>query len=315
MGDTGADTIPGWSCILMERFMFGRGPQQHTRYRALSSSGGGPAQEIVFRFSEVDKLLQRLAQVPELADVTLPSLPPKTTFRSMMGGRFDEVFLDDRQRLLATLFQDLGAMLNGKYAAVGSALDFCEPLSEFVHHATDLGAAETRAVETAIRVEEDRQLISSQDAEYEESLRADELRRITEAEKAGQDRRAALEEARCQEAAAAEAAALAEDISLRRTRFEEEHAEPKAGEPKATIRFRASSGASVQRAFKDCTTVSALFEFAAVADWDGPPAGSSFELRTSFPVKSLAGMESQTLKEAGLCPSAALIVADIEETP
>eukprot|EP00930_Biecheleria_cincta_P025840 TRINITY_DN18328_c0_g1_i1.p1 TRINITY_DN18328_c0_g1~~TRINITY_DN18328_c0_g1_i1.p1 ORF type:complete len:308 (+),score=68.75 TRINITY_DN18328_c0_g1_i1:34-957(+) len=307
MGDTGADAMPGWSCIVIERFMFGRGPQQHTRYRALSSSGGGPAQEIVFRFSEVDKLLHRLAQVPELGDLTLPSLPPKTTFRSMIGGRFDEAFLDDRQRRLAEFFQDLGTKLNTKYAAVGSAVDFCEPLSEFVQRATELGASETRAVEAAIRVEED--------AEYEESLRADELRRIAEVEKAEQERQAALEESRCREAAAAAAAALAEDMSLRRARFQEEHAEPEAGEPKATIRFRASSGASVQRAFKDCTMVSALFEFAAVADWDGPAAGCSFELRTSFPVKSLVGMESQTLREAGLCPSATLLVAEIEESP
>lgn len=294
--------------------MFGTGQQKHTRYRALSSSGGGPAQEIIFRFSEVDRLLIRLARVPELRDVVLPSLPPKTTFGSIVSGRFSDAFLDDRQRLLATLFQDLGAVLNAKYGAVGSPLEFCEPLTEFVNHAAELGSSETRAVEAAIRAEEDRELISAQDAEYEESLRADELRRIAEAEKAEQERQASLEEARRQEAAAAEAAALAEDIRLRRAKFEEEHAEPQAQEPKATIRFRAASGASLQRAFKDCTTVSVLFEFAAVADWDGPPPGSAFELRTSFPVKSLTGLESQTLKEADLCPSATLLVAEIEDS-
>ena len=72
---------------------------------------------------------------------------------------------------------------------------------------------------------------------------------------------------------------------------------------KATVRFRAASGATIQRAFaedtqakccdmlrswRDCPLcsadlkVSALFEFAAVADWDGPALGRPFDLRISL---------------------------------
>ena len=48
----------------------------------------------------------------------------------------------------------------------------------------------------------------------------------------------------------------------------------------ATIRLRAPSGATIQRCFPDTALVQSLFEFAAVADWDGPK-GQAFDLRTS----------------------------------
>eukprot|EP00931_Biecheleriopsis_adriatica_P067525 TRINITY_DN41646_c0_g1_i1.p1 TRINITY_DN41646_c0_g1~~TRINITY_DN41646_c0_g1_i1.p1 ORF type:complete len:317 (-),score=102.77 TRINITY_DN41646_c0_g1_i1:46-996(-) len=307
----------GWHCVVIERFTVGSGAQQHTKFRAQSSADGGAPQELVFRFSEVDKLLGRLAQLPDLRDVTLPPLPPKATFRSMLGGRFDEAFLEERQCLLTQFFEELGALLSAKYAVVGNAVELCEPLGEFVQHAAQLASTEEREavaqVAAAIRREEDREIIATQNEEYEESLRQDELRSIAEAEKAEAERQAKLEEERRAETAAAEAAALLEDIKARRARFEVEHPLPQAGEPQATVRFRAASGATVQRAFADSSLVSALFEFAAVADWDGPAPGRSFDLRTSFPVQELRGVESQTLRQAGLCPSAVLLVAEHED--
>jgi len=190
-------------------------------------------------------------------------------------------------------------------------LDLCEPLGEFVASAARAGSTEelaaVAAVEAAIRREEDRQIIASQDAEYEESLRQDELRRIAQAEKAEKERLVAEEEARQQKAAEEEAAALVEERRLRRETFDMQHPLPEAGMAQATVRFRAASGATIQGAFAEDT------QFAAVADWDGPALGRSFDLRTSFPVTNLQGKESQTLREAGLCPSTMLLVAEHDD--
>lgn len=303
----------GWNCVVVEHFKVGQGARQHTKYRAQSSTSGAPPQELIFRFSQVDSLLGRLAQMPELRDVALPRLPPKNTLRSLVSGRFDDAFLEERQGLLTKFFEDLSAALNGKYSEVGNVLELCEPLGEFVALAARAGnAAEAEAVaavEAAIRREEDRQIIASQNAEYEESLRQDELRRIEEAEKAEREQQAAREEAKRQEEEAAKALELEEALKMRREKFALENSVPSAGEPQAMMRFRAPSGATIQRAFPDSATVSTLFEFAAVSEWDGPKWGETFDLRTSFPVKNLKGMESQTLREAGLCPSAMLLVA------
>ncbi|CAJ1430644.1 unnamed protein product, partial [Effrenium voratum] len=277
------------------------------------STCGRPPQDLIFRFSQVDQLLARLTQMPELRDLALPRLPPKVTWRSLSSGRFDDSFLQDRQAGLTKFFEDLAAVLNAKYAEVGDVLELCEPLGEFVAVAARAGtAAEVAAVaaeEAAVRREEDRQIIASQNEEYEESLRQDELRRIAAAEKEAAARQAALEEEQRQAAVAAQAAALVEEIKARRARFEKENPEPAAGEAQATVRIRAPSGQTICRAFPDSAKVSALFEFAAVAEWEGPGHGQAFDLRTSFPVQNLKGRESETLREAGLCPSTTLLVA------
>jgi len=251
--------------------------------------------------------------MPEMRDVALPRLPPKATLRSLVSGRFDGHFLEERQGLLTKFFEDLSTALNAKYAEVGNVLELCEPLGEFVAQAAQAGnAAEAQAVaavEAAIRREEDRQIIASQNAEYEESLRQDELRRIEEAEKAEREQQAAIEEAKRKEEEAAKALELQQTLKKRRDHFELQNPLPSDGEPQAMMRFRAPSGATIQRSFPDSATVSTLFEFAAVSEWDGPK-GQNFDLRTSFPVKNLKGMESLTLREAGLCPSAMLLVAE-----
>eukprot|EP00439_Symbiodinium_sp_Y106_P066644 s826_g10.t2 len=292
---------------------------------------------------QVDRLLGQLAQMSELRDVTLPRLPPKVTIRSTWAGRFDETFLQERQGLLTTFFEELCTVLNGKYSAIGNVLDLCEPLgepwAESEQRRSDFETFVTSpryclhfafqfcSFQAAIRREEDRQIIASQDAEYEESLRQDELRRIAQAEKAEKERLVAEEEARQQKAAEEEAAALVEERRLRRETFDMQHPLPEvrrlevrslfyvekkpapiesrrlsasgrdgAGRSpkqiapqllfrvsalsKATVRFRAASGATIQRAFAEDTQVCALFEFAAVADWDGPALGRSFDLRS-----------------------------------
>eukprot|EP00438_Fugacium_kawagutii_P010365 Skav231995 [mRNA] locus=scaffold719:415087:427369:- [translate_table: standard] len=82
------------------------------------------------------------------------------------------------------------------------------------------------AVEAAIRREEDRQIIASQNAEYEESLRQDELRRIEEAEKAEREKQAAAEAAKQEEEKAAKALEFENEKKLRREKFDEENPVP-----------------------------------------------------------------------------------------
>eukprot|EP00419_Tripos_fusus_P026266 CAMPEP_0172722584 /NCGR_PEP_ID=MMETSP1074-20121228/81846_1 /TAXON_ID=2916 /ORGANISM="Ceratium fusus, Strain PA161109" /LENGTH=296 /DNA_ID=CAMNT_0013548629 /DNA_START=205 /DNA_END=1095 /DNA_ORIENTATION=+ len=290
---------------------------------------GEPPQDLVFRFSEVHRLSQTLSTMIDLKDILLPALPPKTTLRSLMKGNFDAEFLDQRQAMMQEFFDNLAGKLNRKYGAIGNVLDLCEPLGIFVRQSAAVASAAdhatVQAIESASRLEEDRAIIATQEREYEESLQIDELRRVAEVERQEQEERERREEAERAEAeavaaaeaarAAADAAAqLAADVQRRRAAFELAHAEPTdSTAAQATVRLRAASGATVQRRFLDSTAVGALFEFAVVADWQGPAADSKFDLRTSFPARSLRGLEQQTLREAGLCPSAALLVGEVDD--
>ncbi|CAE8741567.1 unnamed protein product [Polarella glacialis] len=305
-----------WHCSVLSHFPVGSGMARYTKYRAQSRVSGEAPQDLVFRFSEVDRLREKLSSMPELTDSPMPRLPPKATMRSIIHGKLDDMFLQERLALLQAFFQELCSRLNSKYAAIGSSLELCEPLGEFVRKAAELGLVAERAAFSAataqIRLEEDREIVAGQNREYEESLRADELRRVAVVDKAEREQREAAEEASLLEAAAAQAAAAIEDIRTRRAAFEASHPVPSAGQPQGVIRFRAASGVTIQRAFSDATRVASLFEFAAVADWRGPAQGQTFDLRTSIPVRGLRGLEEQSLLEAGLCPSAALLVAEDE---
>lgn len=317
MADQSSDVTPGWHCIITEHFAVGSGANRHTKYRAQSRIDGQPPQELIFRFSEVDRLSQALSRMTDLRDVSLPRIPSKLTLRSIINGRFDQTFLEERQTSMQEFFESLSSILNNKYAAIGNVLDLCDPLGQFVRRAAQFGLAAEQAaiaaVDAVIRREEDREIVASQNREYEESLKADELRRVAEADKAERTRQEALLEAKKAEEEAAKANALAEELTRRRQAFEASFPEPTASSSHATVRFRAASGAAIQRRFADATPVSALFEFVAVTEWNGPAPDRSFDLRTSFPVRGLRGSEASTLKEAGLCPSSTLLVAEIDE--
>jgi len=328
MAGRGGDST-GWHCIVTERSEVVAGTSRYTQYHAVSSMHGEAPQDLIFRFSQVHQLSQSLSGMLDLKDVLLPALPPKATLRSLMKGNFDAEFLDQRQAMMQDFFDKLALKLNRKYGAIGDVLDLCEPLGSFVRQSAAVASAADRAViqaiDNATRREEDRAIIASQEIEYEESLRIDQMRAIEEAEKREQEeqeRREEAERAQAEAAAAVEkareaeeaAAQLAADVQRRRAAFELAHAEPTdSTAAQATVRLRASSGAQVQRRFLDSTTVGALFEFAMVADWQGPAPGTKIDLRTSFPARSLRGLEKQTLREADLCPSAVLLVREVDD--
>jgi len=170
---------------------------------------------------------------------------------------------------------------------------------------------------------ESRNIRAQQDQEYEESLIQDELRAVAEAERLEAERLeaeqaeaarrlAAEEEEKAHCLRQAEAADKLADIARRREAFEVTYPRPEIGSNVASIRFRAGAGATISRAFHATTPVASLFEFAAVADWEAAPK-STFDLKTSFPVRGLRGSEGMSLLEAGLCPSAALLVAEDED--
>lgn len=317
------DTDSGWHCIITENFNVGTGKSQYTQFRAHAAAQGDAPRELVFRFSEVDRLAKALKSFPDLNDMAMPRLPPKVTYKSISKGRFDTEFLQQRQGLMQEFFDELAKKLNTKYGEVGDVLTLCSPLGEFVTKSSAASAAEERAaidaVGAAMRIEEDREIIATQEEEYEESLRMDELRRVAEMEAADQEKkekqeiadreeRERLDAIQKAEAVAAEAEALAKDIVRRRAIFEEAHPLPEAGEPQAMVKLRAPSGSTIQRKFVDSALVSVLFEFAAVADWGASTMPRAFDLKTSFPARSLSGLEKQTLREAELCPSTMLLV-------
>lgn len=327
-----ARDAPGWRCIVISRTDVGAGRDKHVVYDAQSQASGQAAQALRFRFSEIVQLHTHLQVVPELADVELPRLPPKVTMRSVFGGRFDESFHEERLALVQQFFDSLGQVLGEKYSGVGDCTELCEPIGDFVRKASGPGdAAEAAAAEAAVRaaeVFEDREIVAEQNAEFEESLRMDELRAVEERERQEAQRRAAQaaeEEQRKMRETADEkrrateqaAEARAHSLRLRRVAFEELYPMPVTGAParldgsQASLRIKSASGATLTRIFSGTMPVSALFEFVAVTEWPGAPA-HDFDLRTSFPVRGLKGIKEQTLEEAGLCPSAALLVAEDE---
>lgn len=321
---------PGWRCIILTRHEAGTGRDRHVEYEAQSQACGQPAQALRFRFSELVRLRTQLESVPELQDVELPRLPPKITIRSVFVGRFDGGFHEERLGLVQQFFDNLALRLGEKYAGVGDCTDLCEPLGSFVRRAASLGeTAELSAAEGAARVaqqSEDREIIAEQNDEFEESLRIDELRKVEELErreaerlaalKAEEDKVIAAQRAEEERQASQQAAEIeAESLRRRKAAFEENCPVPAAGTLQANVRFRAPSGGTLTRVFPGTVPVSMLFEFVLVADWPAAPR-RDFDLRMSFPVKSLKEIQEQTLEEAGLCPSAALLVhedADDEE--
>lgn len=318
---------PGWRCIILTRVEAGAGRSKHVVYDAQSQACGQPPQALRFRFSELVRLRAQLEAVPELQDVKLPTLPPKITLRSVFIGRFDDTFCQDRLTLVQEFFDTLSLRLGEKYDGVGDCTELCEPLGLFVRQAASIGeTAELSAAEEAVRVAtqaEDREIIAQQNDEFEESLRIDELRLIEERERHEAERVAEMErrEAELRESQRAQeeqqavleaAEAEAQELGKRKAAFEELYPAPTSGTLQANVRFRAPSGATLTRCFSGAAPVTALFEFVALAEWDAP---SPFDLRTSFPTRSLTESKEMTLEEAGLCPSAALMVVLVEESP
>lgn len=338
MADAQESDSPGWRCIIDSWQEAGAGKDKHVEYGAQSQACGQQPKALRFRFSDLVRLRAELEAHPDLRNVKLPDLPPKVTFRSTFFGRLDEAFNTERQKLLQEFFDALGLRLGEKYSGIGDCTDLCEPLGAFVRRAAASGsvaariaeraevAAEVAAVAAAVRtaeIHEDREIISQQNNEFEESLRIDELRAVEEAERREAERLAALQAEEERNLAALQAEEerkavqkaeeeRAKDLENRRAVFEELNPVPASDIPQANVRIKAPSGATLTRAFASTTPVSVLFEFVVVADWPAAPR-RAFDLRMSFPSKSLKDSQEETLDEAGLCPSAALLVAELED--
>lgn len=306
MGESSPDINAGrWHCQVHGHREVGTGKNRHVEYRA-SCGGFGQSRTLAFRFSEVVRLQKELRQVPELQNDSVPCSPPRVSARSICYGRLDPAFQEERQALLQQFFQELADMLNARYTEVGDFVELCGPLNEFIRVAS---VANT----TGRNFEDDRQLVVSQNAEYEESLQADELRAVAAMERAEQERlqeQVREEERRLNEA---EAQAHLENLRKRREEFEKAHPVPGQGEPQVSVRIRGPNGTSILRSFTPSTPVDALFDFTIVGDWD--PAitqgfDPAFDLQTSYPTRSLQDLREQTLEEAGLSPSAVLMVHD-----
>eukprot|EP00928_Gymnodinium_smaydae_P016955 TRINITY_DN1643_c0_g6_i1.p1 TRINITY_DN1643_c0_g6~~TRINITY_DN1643_c0_g6_i1.p1 ORF type:complete len:345 (+),score=105.88 TRINITY_DN1643_c0_g6_i1:47-1036(+) len=318
-GQGGSSNVLGWRCLLTGRTQEGLGRNAHTRYQARGEGGaeGRPPQDIEFRFSDVVRLRTRLEQHADLQGVQLPALPPKVTVRSVLKGNKDSTFLDERQALLQEFLDKLCEALARHYADIGDFVELCEPVGDFVRSAAEgciaaEVAAAAAAADAAYAVES-RQIIADQNAEYEESLRADELRAIAESERQEAERLAAQQREEERKQAEESAKAREEDCARRLAAFEVAWPKPQAGARAAAVRIRSASGAVLTRSFPAEMPVSALFEYAAVASWEGAPAGG-FDLKTSLPVRSLRDFEDKTLAEADLLPSAALVLAE-DESP
>lgn len=314
-------------CLVEQRVEVGAGKAKFIEYHAQAVAYGQPPMQLRFRFRELVALRGQLAADAQLKDVQIPRLPPKVTLKTLTGQKFDEAFQAERYEQVQRWIEDLTTVLRAKFSSAGNFSELCQPFAAFVQKAGQRGtAAETAAVAEALRVAEvaeDRNIIDTQNAEFEESARIDRIRE--EEQRAAE--RTAREAAERQEALAREEAERTEELRRkaeeqaqsreqdavrRRADFEANHPAPAQGQPQAKIQLRARSGATTQRAFARSAPVAALFDFAELVDWDGAPK-RGFDLRMTFPQKSLRDVKEQSLEEAGLAPSAALIVAEDEE--
>lgn len=280
-----------------------------------------------FRFSELVTLRQQLQTVTDLRPVKIPPLPPKFDFQVMCGGRFNESFQEQRFIALQRWFAELATVLNTTYGQAGCFAELCEPFRDFVGRVADRGgAAEALEVANAARmaeVSEDREIVQDQNREYEEALQidriVDEQRQAAERDRSREGRQRqeaeALEAQQFEEARQAEvevATSRMSDRRVRRETFVARCLEPAAGEPSVQLRVRGAGGKSIARRFAPNERVSAVFEWAAVTEWDGAPLGD-FDLTTAHPTRSLLDCTEHTLTEAGLAPSAALLIRETEE--
>lgn len=164
---------------------------------------------------------------------------------------------------------------------------------------------------------EDRLLREEQDREYQEALEKDRERERQEA--------IAAEERRKVEAEAAEEERKKQDefemlqssrkliaSSLPMT------ADLKAGQPTSRVQLKFPSGAKTQRAFKAEDPITLLFDWVEALEYL-EDAGvqvtipKSYTLSTSFPTKKLDRNSGETFKEAGLCPSAQVMLQSHDE--
>jgi len=300
----------------------GTGRGRHVQFHAGASGVGRPAQKLRFRFSDLVRFHHELAVFPDLGDILLPPLPPKVTVRSVFLGNRNMSFQEERQVHIQQFFDDLANILTTKYAELGDFVDLCEPFSEFLSRAARLSdeadAAEVRAAVAAAQIAEDHDLMALQDQEYHDALRIDQEAAAAaeaeskEAERQEEEKRKEAE--RAEEAARTEMKKLEErraDLQGRRSAFEEAYPPPQPNEPQVMVRLRTKAGATLTRSLPADAIVDALFELAVVADWSAPQ--DKFDLRIPYPVRSLQEFRQQTLREAGLFPSAVLLVADLED--
>lgn len=327
---SGADaTTPSWRCILERRFEVGTGNGKHIEYHAHSMQKGKAQQAVRFRYSELAVLNKELQGCRDLKGVRIPSFPPKFNFLRATSGQYCEQFQTQRFEDLQRWFDQLAMILQAKYHDVGAFPELCEPFARWHNAAADRGglaeAAEVAEAARVAEISEDHNLVQEQNREYEEALKIDqqreEERRREEAAREEEERAARLAEeaaaARAEEERRkAEAAATvhAQQIEQRRLVFMEQVPIPAKGESQVQIRIRGLGGKTIARGFTLETRVSALFEWAEVSEWEGKASASkSFDLSTAHPVRSMRECVELTLAEAGLAPSAALLLREADE--
>jgi len=156
----------------------------------------------------------------------------------------------------------------------------------------------------------ERNLRSDQEREFEEALAADQevarLQESEEAQRAEEEAQRDLEEAiRLSKEAEEEA-----QVQRKRSRIAEE---PEAGPGVAKVLFVMPAGGRVTRRFRHEDTVEVLRDFIGAQLYE-EGVREEFQLETQYPKATLTEGE-KTVKEAGLTPSAQVLVTLAREDP
>uniref|UniRef100_A0A6U3S7I6 UBX domain-containing protein n=1 Tax=Ditylum brightwellii TaxID=49249 RepID=A0A6U3S7I6_9STRA len=155
--------------------------------------------------------------------------------------------------------------------------------------------------------EEEARLREEQDREFQEALLADQQREIARRE---EEERIRLEQLRIEEETrnAEEEAAL--KLTTARSMVRDEP--PKGGsEPTARVRLTLPNGKRIDRRFYASDTVDVIRAFLIVRFHEQEIPIENFSLSTNFPKKTFDD-GSLTLKEAGLCPQAVMMIQDLD---
>jgi len=165
---------------------------------------------------------------------------------------------------------------------------------------------------------QDRLLREEQDREYQEGLRkdreAEEQRKVEEEAQ----QRAREEEAQAQkqrEQDAAEIEAKRRKLATDTIPSIQQQVEASA-DPKTKIQVKFPSGQRVNRTFLQTHTLKDLFDWVESCEYSetaGLKVPNKFSLSTSFPTKQLSRSETETLKDAGLCPNCQVLLTDLTD--
>lgn len=125
----GSTFVPIWRLLVEGSQMVDDGRDKHVEYFAAVLAPGSEPEPLRFRFNDLVRLHQDLEQLTELQRVTLPALPAKVTWWSMLRGGHSHGFQHRRSDQIHEFLARLCDTLRQAYGGTDQYVDHCKPFS------------------------------------------------------------------------------------------------------------------------------------------------------------------------------------------